>query len=120
MSNISMKDKIIANYNADLVANSKPPIVGAEFTAGTPATYNGPVAAKDTRLYLTPLAASPNVGRITLYYDRLDFADITSLAITKGAAVMISDILSQINDELGILLEASHIVDAALPSTGLS
>ena len=118
MSNITMKDKIFAVYNAQRVADSKPTVLANDFVVGVPADYNGPSSPKDTRIYLTPIAASSSVGRITLYYDRIDLADIITLAITKGAAIMISDVLDQINDELGIELATTDIVDAALPPAG--
>ena len=118
MSNITMKQKIVAVYNADRTALGEPTIVEADFVFGAPSDYNGPQSPADTRLYLTPLAASSSTGRITLYYDRLVLDDIISLAIEKGTAVMVSDILDQINDELGIVLQTSDIVDAALPTVG--
>lgn len=113
-----MKDKIFAVYNALRVADSKPTVLANDFVMGVPADYNGPSSPKNTRLYMSPSATSPSVGRITLYYDRIDLVDITTLAITKGAAIMISDVLEQINDELGIELAVTDIVDAALPPAG--
>jgi hypothetical protein len=53
-----------------------------------------------------------------LYYNRIGLATITSLMVTKTTEANVVDLLSQINDELGVSLIASDIVNTTLPSTG--
>ena len=69
-------------------------------------------------MYLTPKPASVNIGRITLYYDRISLATITTLMVKKTTETKTVDLVGQLSDELGVVLTASDIVDTTLPSTG--
>ena len=87
-----------------------------DFNLDPPQNYSGSRSPKNTRVYLTPKPSSANVGRITLYYNRIDLATIASLMVTKTTQTNVVDLLAQINDELGVTLVASDIVNTTLPS----
>lgn len=115
---VTPKEKLIAIYNQDRVNNGLAVIVADDFDLDAPAVYSGSRSPKNTRVYLTPKPSSANVGRITLYYNRIDLATITSLMVTKTTEANVVDLLSQINDELGVTLVTSDVVNTTLPSTG--
>lgn len=118
MSTITPQEKLFAIYNLDRTNNGLPVIDATDFIVGDPEVYSGSRSPKNTRVYLTPKPSSSNIGRITLYYNRIDFATITTLMVTKGAAVNVVDLLPQINEELGITLVAADISNTTLPTTG--
>lgn len=115
---VTPKEKLIAIYNQDRVNNGLAVIVADDFNLDPPQNYSGSRSPKNTRVYLTPKPSSANVGRITLYYNRIDLATIASLMVTKTTETNVVDLLTQINDELGVTLVASDIVNTTLPSTG--
>ena len=115
---VTPKEKLIAIYNQDRVNNGLAVIVADDFNLDPPQNYSGSRSPKNTRVYLTPKPSSANVGRITLYYNRIDLATIASLMVTKTTETNVVDLLTQINDELGVTLVASDIVNTTLPSAG--
>ena len=115
---VTPKEKLIAIYNQDRINNGLGVIVADDFNLESPQIYSGSRSPKNTRVYLTPKPSSANVGRITLYYNRIDLATITSLMVTKMTETNTVDLLAQISDELGVTLFASDIVDTTLPNTG--
>ena len=115
---VTPKEKLIAIYNQDRVNNGLAVIVADDFNLDPPQNYSGSRSPKNTRVYLTPKPSSANVGRITLYYNRIDLATIASLMVTKTTQTNVVDLLTQINDELGVTLVASDIVNTTLPSAG--
>lgn len=118
MSLVTPKEKLIAIYNQDRVNNGLAVIVADDFNLDPPQNYSGSRSPKNTRVYLTPKPSSANVGRITLYYNRIDLATITSLMVSKTTEANVIDLLTQINDELGVSLVASDMVNTTLPSAG--
>lgn len=118
MPTINPKEKLVAIYNLDRTNNGLQPILETEFDFGAPETYSGPRSTKNTRIYLTPKASSASVGRITLYYDRINLATITTLAVVKAAEVNVVDMLPKLNEELGITLVAADITNGVLPASG--
>ena len=118
MATPTPKEKLVAIYNADRVSNRLAVIDGAEFDIEAPVAYSGSRSPKNTRVYLTPKPASVNIGRITLYYDRISLATITTLMVKKTTETKTVDLVGQLSDELGVVLIASDIVDTTLPATG--
>lgn len=118
MATPTPKEKLVAIYNAGRVSNGLPVIDGAEFDIEAPVAYSGSRSPANTRVYLTPKPASVNVGRITLYYDRISLSTITTLMVKKTTETKTVDLVGQLSDELGVVLTASDIVDTTLPATG--
>lgn len=112
------REKFFAVLNKHLADNSYPTIDPAEYEVGTPTVYSASAYPRNTRLVLDAPLASTNVGRTTVYYDRIDMATITNIVIPKGSAVTVNDLLPAINEELGINLATTDIISAALPASG--
>jgi hypothetical protein len=115
---IDPKAKLFAIYNQDRINNGLPTIMPDDFDMGTPEAYSGSRSPKNTRLYLQPKPSSSAVGRITLYYDRINLATITNLTLVKASEANIVDLLPKINTELGVALVAADIVNTTLPASG--
>lgn len=116
MALLTPKEKLMAIYNADLVANGKPVIVPDDFDMSPPAAYSGPRSTKTTVIYLQPKAASPNIGLATIYYNRINLASITTLRVAKGSSTTLTELLADLNLELGLAFVASDFSPVALPS----
>ena len=118
MANLTLKEKFLAVTNAKRVTDGEPILLMTDIDFGTPEAYSGSRSPRTNRIYLTPKASSIMVGRATVYFDKIDLATITSLAVVKGAATTIAELLPQINDEMGVALEVTDIVPGALPGSG--
>lgn len=118
MALLTPKEKLIAIYNADLIANGKTAINVDDFDMSTPAAYSGPRSTKTTVIYLQPKASSPNIGLATIYYNRINIGTITTLKVTKGSATTLTELLPNLNTELGLTFSATDFSPVSLPSSG--
>lgn len=117
---ISQAEKIFAMANAQLVQQSRPPLTPfSDFVFDVPAPYSGPIApTRNTKVFIDPIPASPNVGRVKLYYSRLPLSTLTGITVSKGTAVNIVDLLPAISAEIGVEFKAADIVDGPIPASG--
>lgn len=108
------KNKIVAIYNAQRIANSLPTIDGDDYTFSLPEVYSGPRSLSNTRVKLTPNVESLNFGDIRVYYDRINLSTLSGFSVVKGSATTVLGLLNQINEELGVEMTATDIEEAAL------
>ena len=104
------EEKLAAMFNKDRADNSLPLIDFNEYVFQAPAPY---VGVRNTRIYALPALSSLYVGRISITYDRINFN-----TVVKGSATTVHQLLPAINEELGIALATTDVVDAALPASG--
>jgi hypothetical protein len=114
---LNPRTKIVAIYNKVRVDRGLTPIVEADFEFSNPTPYSGIKSVKNTRIYLTPRASSSQIGRITVYYDRISLSTITGAKVVRGTATTVTQLLSEINEELGIELTNNDIEEAPLGVT---
>lgn len=116
MALLTPKEKLMAIYNANLLANGKPTVNAADFDMSPPAAYSGPRSTKTTVIYMQPKPESPNIGLATIYYNRINLATVTTLRVTKGAATTLEELLPALNTELGLTFTAADFSPVALPA----
>ena len=109
------EEKLAAMFNKDRADNSLPLIDFNEYVFQAPAPY---VGVRNTRIYALPALSSLYVGRISITYDRINFNTVTNVSVVKGSATTVHQLLPAINEELGIALSTTDVVDAALPASG--
>jgi len=88
---------------------------------GAPIPLTGESDVRNTAVLASPAQASVFLSTVTLRYDRLDFAVLAedrSTEFERGDALMVSDLLLQINARYGVALTLLDIVDAPLPPAG--
>lgn len=110
--------KFFAVLNKQLVDNGKDAVDPADYENPQPRPYTGTIYQSNTFLTLDPPLESTIVGRITVLYDRIDFADFTDIQIEKGSATSLMELLPQINEALGMELALSDVVDTTVPASG--
>ena len=59
-------------------------------------------------------STSAAFGRITVYYNRINLATITGQKVVKGSATTVTQLLPEINEELGVELTSLDIEEAPL------
>lgn len=109
------EEKLAAMFNKDRADNSLPIIDFAEYIFQAPTTF---VGIRNTRIYALPILSSLYVGRISITYDRINFNTVTNVSVTKGPSTTVHQLLPAINEELGIQLNTTDVVDASLPVSG--
>lgn len=114
---LSPRSKIIAVYNKVRLDRGLPAILEADFEFSNPFTYVGVKSTKNTRIYLTPKANSSQIGRITVYYDRIDLSTIVGSKVIRGSATTVTQLIPEINEELGVELTNNDVEEAPLGVT---
>lgn len=116
MSNpdLDPKVKIVAIYNKRRQLDGKLPISQADYNFSDPVPYTGPRSNHNTRIKLTPKTDAGAYGLITIYYDRIDLATITGAKVVKGSATTVTQLLAEINEELGVELTSLDVLEAPL------
>ena len=99
---LNPKSKIVAVYNKVRVDRGLPAINEVDFEFSNPVPYSGIKSTKNTRIYLTPRANSSQIGRITVYYDRINLSTVVGAKVIRGTATTVSQLLTEINEELGL------------------
>lgn len=117
---ITQAEKLFAMLNAQRVAQSELPLSPfSDFVFDVPTVYSGSVAPNsNTKVFIDPIPASPNVGRGKIYYTRIPLSTLPTISVVKAGATNISDLLPQISAEIGITITAADIVDAPIPASG--
>lgn len=113
---LNPKLKIIAIYNKRRADKGLLPIDVNDYDFTLPLVYVGPRSTKNTKIYLIPKTSSAEFGRITIYYDRIDLATVTGAKVIKGSATAVSQLIEEINEELGIYLTTLDVEEAVLPA----
>jgi hypothetical protein len=73
----------------------------------------------DTLLHVKHHPKTGKIGGINLYYNRINLSEITTeVIVKKGSFTLISQIISSINDALGLNLTAADYVDASILPVG--
>ena len=116
MSNPTINEKIQARFNAKRLENNLPPVDFTGYTMGNPEAYSGRQSTSNTLIYVNPVAASENLGRLKIFLNRLNLVQAVGMAVTRGSATKVSDLLPQLSNELGVVLTAQDIVDDTLPA----
>lgn len=111
---LNPKIKLAAIYNLKRVEKGLLPINIDDYNFTLPLPYSGPRSVKNTKVYLLPKTSTAEFGRITIYYDRIDLATITGAKVSKGTATAVSQLIDEINEELGIYLDVLDIEEAVL------
>ena len=111
---LNPKQKIISIYNKERADRGLSAINIADYEFSNPAPYTGIKSTKNTILYLTPKSTSAQFGRITLYYNRINLNTITGARVIKGSATTVTQLLNEINEELGVELANFDIEEAIL------
>lgn len=112
------KEKLFALYNQNRVTRGLLPIEPLEFEMGEPAVYSGPRSTKNTKVQIIPKTTTNVFGTINFFYDRVDLATgVTNPKISKGGFLSIHEALGAINDELGVLMYPSDVVNGPLGTT---
>lgn len=115
MATPTPEQKLAAMFNKDRADNSLPIIDFSEYIFQAPTPF---VGVRNTRVYALPALSSLYVGRISITYDRINLNTVTNVSIVKGSSTTVHELLPAINEELGITLATTDIVDAALPASG--
>lgn len=92
-----------------------------QLTFGSPTPLTGENEVRNTAVVATPAVPTLLLGSVTLRYDRLDLAQLAldrDTAFERGEALMVSDLLPQINARYGVALTPADIVDAPLAPAG--
>lgn len=113
-ADLDPKRKLVAIYNKDRADAGLQPISYDDYNFSNPTPYSGVKSANNTRVYLTPKSTSAAFGRITVYYNRINLATITGQKVVKGAATTVTQLLPEINEELGVELTSLDIEEAPL------
>lgn len=74
---------------------------------------------RNTRLTLTALEPSNKIGRMSIYYDRVDLADLVaegSLLFEIAAPTNSLDLIAPFNERYQTLLTTEDVVSEALPA----
>lgn len=111
---LNPKQKIISIYNKERADRGLSAININDYEFSNPTPYTGIKSTKNTILYLTPKSTSAQFGRITLYYNRINLNTITGARVIKGSATTVTQLLSEINEELGVELANFDIEEAIL------
>ncbi len=117
-TNPSVETKFFAYLNFKLSQQNSEPIDPADYEPATPEVYAGSTPATNTRIIFRPPLISPIIGNTVVYYDRGNLAMRSDLVVVRGAATSISDVLSQISDQIGIQLTLNDVVQKTLPASG--
>ena len=115
MANPTINEKIQARFNARRVENNLPVVDFTGYTMSNPESYSGPQSTSDTLIYVNPVAASENLGRLKIFLNRLNLVQAIGISVTRGTATRIIHLLPQLSNELGVTLTEEDIVDDALP-----
>ena len=115
MANPTINEKIQARFNARRVENNLPVVDFTGYTMSNPESYSGPQSTSDTLIYVNPVAASENLGRLKIFLNRLNLVQAIGISVTRGTATRIIHLLPQLSNELGVPLTEEDIVDDALP-----
>ena len=110
--------KFFAVLNKHLQDNAKDTIDPADYTKPDPKPYTGTIYQRNTYLVLDPPLESTIVGRITVVYDRIDFATFTNIRVEKGSSTSLMQLMPQINEALGIQMSMTDVVDTPVPVSG--
>ncbi len=110
------KDLIIATYNAKLIDNNIPTIDPAQYRLSLPHAYVGNKSNMNTKVSIVPMFGSGNQTRRNLYYNRINFSIMGAFSLSRVGTLK-SDLLDQLNDEFGLDIRTSDIVDGNLPDT---
>ena len=110
--------KLNAVVNAERVIAGKATVDFLQYEMSDPTPYSGSLSTRDTRLVMRALLAAAAVGTFVLYYNRISLPLVTGLAISKGAATALADVLEQISEQLGLDFTASDFEHVVLPATG--
>lgn len=89
-----------------------------QLSFGTPVALTGENDLRNTAVMASPALLSPFLSTVMLHYDRLDLAELAldrDTSFERFGAMMISDLLPQINTRYGVALTSADIVDAPLP-----
>ena len=77
--------------------------------------YDSTQTGYNTAVDLFPSVQTYSIGKRTIYYNRISVSSIRTLTCQKGSAVNVSDLLSVINNLIGIRLTSNDITDQVLP-----
>ena len=114
-------EKLYALYNQNRFNRGLMPIIPAEFEMQEPIVYSGPRSPKNTKIQLIPKTITNVFGTINFFYDREDMAtSIINPKITKGTLLTIHEALPDINNELGVILYTSDVLNGPLGTTGFT
>ncbi len=116
MANPTINEKIQARFNARRVENNLSVVDFTGYTMSNPESYSGPQSTSDTLIYVNPVAASENLGRLKIFLNRLNLVQAIGISVTRGTATRIIHLLPQLSNELGVTLTEEDIVDDALPA----
>lgn len=114
----TIRAKFFAVLNHQLQQNGKPTLNPDEFTVGAPTPYTGSQYARNTRIRLDPPLESTNVGRTTIFYNRINMSNIAPINVEKGSATSVIQLLPAINEMMGVEFSANDVMDAVLPASG--
>lgn len=112
------KDIIISTYNTKLSASNQPTIDPNEFRLSLPNAYSGNKSDKNTKVAIVPMFGSGSQTKRNLYYNRINFSILGTVEIVRVGTLK-SDLLEQLNDEYGLDIRVSDIVEGSLPNTNL-
>ena len=87
----------------------------AEFTFSDPVAITIPTPTRNTMIKLAPLAASGYYGVRKVYYNRIHVSELGQIAVSRGAATRVSDLLPQINEKYGVYIQPTDIYDGLPP-----
>ena len=108
------------NYLFEMINNINGTMLDpADFTVGTPSTYQGNTSNADTSILLFPIPLSGYVdNNITIFYNRIDIAKALkaqTASIDLTNAVFLADIIPQINSAYGLDLLPTDYYNTPLP-----
>lgn len=105
---------IVQNYNAGLDPALQ--LNDTDFVFDPPTVNTDVASSRNTRLRAKPTATSGKYGRVTIYYNRIDFGAFSDKPVVKrGTATKYSDIVPLLNDYFGINIVTADYTDATLP-----
>ena len=87
-----------------------------EFNFSDPVAVAVPTPTHNTMIRMVPYVHSGYYGSRKVYYNRIHVSELGTISVTRGAALNVVDLLTQINDKLGILIKPTDIYDAVLPA----
>lgn len=111
---LNPKLKIISIYNKERTDRGLSVVDINDYDFSNPTPYAGVKSTKNTILYLIPKSTSAQFGKITIYYDRIDLATILNTKVIKGTATTVTQLLPEINEELGVELANFDVEEAIL------
>ena len=114
---VTPKEKMFAQVNKQRTTQGLAVLDHNEFTLDIPQAIVGSQTNRNTKCLTFPTAASTFVGPISLFYDRIDLATITTVYVVKGTALNVNDLIPELSLKLGLQFAAGYFENTALPNT---